>query len=121
MLCQSSDRGAAARWYVSTGRERRRHPRKEVDLPAEVQAGDGPRRAVRLGQMSVGGCFVHTDEPAAFGTAITVHVVLPRTRQPLALGAIVRWTSDQGMGVQFGALGARETYELTEFLATVPG
>jgi hypothetical protein len=36
---------------------------------------------------------------------------------------VVRWKSKDGIGVQFGLLGAKQTYALTEFLArreTIP-
>ena len=104
---------------MADGRERRRHPRKAVDLPAEVQIGDGPRAPARLDQMSIGGSFVETADVPSFGTQLTLHFALPGVEQPLALPAVVRWVSERGMGVQFGALGARETYELSEFLAKV--
>jgi type IV pilus assembly protein PilZ len=34
-----------------------------------------------------------------------------------ALPGIVRWVKPGSMGVQFGLLGARETYAITEMLA----
>jgi type IV pilus assembly protein PilZ len=34
-----------------------------------------------------------------------------------ALPAIVRWVTAKEMGIQFGLLGARETYALTELLS----
>jgi type IV pilus assembly protein PilZ len=39
----------------------------------------------------------------------------------MALPAVVRWTSKDGMGVQFGLLGARETHEITEFVKATEG
>lgn len=105
---------------MAVSQERRRHPRKPVDLAAEVRLGDGARQPARLDQMSIGGSFVETAEVPPFGTAITLHFALPGVREPLTLPAVVRWTSDRGMGVQFGAIGVRETHALSEFLAKLP-
>ena len=38
-------------------------------------------------------------------------------RAPSALPGIVRWVKPGSMGIQFGLLGARETYAITELLA----
>jgi type IV pilus assembly protein PilZ len=59
--------------------------------------------------------YVLTATPPAFGTEIVVHVTLPPQKAPLALPGVVRWVrAGQGMGVQFGLLGARETHAITE-------
>lgn len=102
------------------GRERRRHPRKTVDLAAECELADGRRWSVTLDRMSIGGSFVATAEVQPFGTAMVLHFRLADRSAPLAIEAVVRWTSELGMGVQFGSLGGRATYELTEFLAKLP-
>ena len=67
--------------------------------------------------ISLGGMFIETDVPCAQGERITIHLTLPEGRQELSLPAIVRWTSKEGMGVQFGLLGARDTHEITTFVA----
>ena len=38
-------------------------------------------------------------------------------RSAFALPGKVRWTSHDGMGIQFGNLGARETHTITELVA----
>jgi len=59
--------------------------------------------------------FINTPAPLAFGTEIVVHLTLPGHRIPLAMPAVVRWSRvGQGMGLQFGLLGARETHAITE-------
>lgn len=63
--------------------------------------------------ISLGGMFVETAFPAAFGAAVLVGFTLPG-HPPLLVSGTVRWTSGSGMGVQFGLLGARETYAITE-------
>jgi type IV pilus assembly protein PilZ len=61
--------------------------------------------------------FIETESPAAFGADVVVHVRLhtaARGEQEFALPAVVRWVRSDGMGVQFGLLGALETHAITE-------
>jgi type IV pilus assembly protein PilZ len=61
---------------------------------------------------------VSAQEIAPFGANLMVHVQLGASSAgPSALPGIVRWVKDGAMGVQFGLLGARETYALSELLA----
>ena len=64
--------------------------------------------------VSVGGMFVETSSPAAFGADVVIHLTLPGSNEPVALPGVVRWVRDGGMGVQFGLLGAVETHLITE-------
>ncbi len=52
--------------------------------------------------------------PAGFGAALLVGFVLPGGLEPLLISGTVRWTTPNGIGVQFGPLGAPETYAITE-------
>jgi len=61
--------------------------------------------------------FIETAHPAAFGAEVTIHVHVPGEPSAYVLPGIVRWTADDGMGVQFGLLGAKETYTITELVA----
>ena len=66
--------------------------------------------------ISLGGMFVGAEFPAAFGVEITIHTRLDGADGEFVLPAIVRWTRPDGMGVQFGLLGARETLAITEIV-----
>ena len=66
--------------------------------------------------VSLGGMFIDTEYPASFGDAITVHLTFEESSEEFALPAKVRWTRADGMGVQFGLLGARETFAITEIV-----
>lgn len=97
--------------------ERRRHERKSVDLDAVFQAPGGERQAARLTDLSLGGAFIQTDDPPAFGATIAVFVTFPGSTRETEIGCTVRWRHGDGVGVQFGMLRARDTYALTEYLA----
>jgi type IV pilus assembly protein PilZ len=102
--------------------ELRLYQRTSIDIAVEFGAkGSGQRRSGRAGDLSLGGMYVQTNDPLAFGVELVVHVLLPGQKAPFALPAIVRWTRPgQGMGVQFGLLGARETYAITELTSKAP-
>lgn len=93
----------------------RRYQRAPIDAPVEFVAKGGAQRvAGHATDISLGGMFIRTEAPLAFGAELVVHVTLPRQRAPFALPAVVRWVGPAGMGVQFGLIGARETHAITE-------
>ena len=96
----------------------RRFPRVPLGQPIEfsTKEEDLPVRMEGVGRdISLGGVFIETDVSSAVGEHVVVHVTLPKAKREMALPAVVRWSGNEGMGVQFGLLGARETHEITEF------
>ena len=53
-----------------------------------------------------------------FGEPLRLYLLLPGMKVETRVAGIVRWTKPEGLGIQFGAMGARETYALTELLAS---
>ena len=102
--------------------EQRRDARARINSPATFSIKGRPEKREGVAKdISVGGMFLETASPAAFGAAVTVHLVLPGADGPVALPGIVRWICDGGMGVQFGLLGAVETHIITEIGRKHPG
>jgi type IV pilus assembly protein PilZ len=102
--------------------ELRRSPRVPLGQGVEfwTEGPDGPVVGTgRAKDISIGGTFIETDAPFPPGTEVVVHLVLPERRRAMDLPAIVRWTARDGIGVQFGLLGARETHEITLFVVSV--
>jgi hypothetical protein len=99
--------------------EQRRHARYPIDCPlffsvkgtAETRAE--PREGLAK-DVAIGGMFVETAEPAAFGDEVIVRVLLPGAAEEVSLPGRVRWVGPGGMGVQFGLLGAAETHVINE-------
>jgi type IV pilus assembly protein PilZ len=95
--------------------ELRRHQRAPLDIAVEfVGKGSSERFGGQAKDISLGGMFIETGTPPAFGAELTIHLTLPGQKAPFALPAVVRWTRNGGMGVQFGLIGARETHAITE-------
>lgn len=96
--------------------DRRRHVRKRVDLRGTlVVKGEDRGPSVHVADLSVGGAFLETEATFAFGTEVTLEVELPASK--IAVPATVRWVKPGGCGVQFGNLGVKQTYAITEHLA----
>jgi hypothetical protein len=102
--------------------DHRRFPRVPLGCPIEFSTRDEdlPVRMEGIGRdISLGGMFIETDVAAKSGTNVDIHVTLPGQKQhELTLPSVVRWSAADGMGVQFGLLGARETHLITEFVKT---
>lgn len=95
----------------------RRHSRVPFTEPVEfVTKGGEARTAGTSTDISLGGMFVKTHAPAPFGAEVVVHVQIPGEPRPMAIPAVVRWVGGDGMGVQFGMIGARETHTITEIV-----
>ena len=97
--------------------EQRRHFRKSTTYAVEFGVSAGPRQKGICRDLSLGGMHVQTTQPAPFGANVTIYIQLKDAQTISELPGIVRWVKDDEMGVQFGLLGARETYALTEMLA----
>lgn len=118
MACIIADAAAPDQCATRTRvREKRSYYRKAVDLPVEFSVvGENARLMGVCRNLSLGGVHIETETPAPFGAQIAIHLPLPGLG-PEGLPGIVRWVKPRQMGVQFGLLGARETYALTKALA----
>ena len=96
--------------------ELRRYQRAAIDVPVEFGArGSTERIAGRARDISLGGMFIESLTPLPFGAGLVIHVTLPGQKSAFALPGVVRWLrGSDGMGVQFGLIGARETHAITE-------
>jgi hypothetical protein len=98
--------------------EFRRHPRVPFEGSVEFgRKGGSDRVAGECKDVSVGGMYVQTPNPMPFGAELFVYVTFPGGSAPFAIPAVVRWMRPgQGMGLQFGLIGARETHAITELM-----
>ncbi len=100
--------------------EKRRFPRQPVELSLTVHTTDGQTIVGKGRDISLGGVFIEAAPTLAFATHVEVELTLPDlglTRLP----AIVRWNKVDGMGLQFGLLGARQTHAISNLVASTLG
>ena len=96
-------------------RRARQYHRTPVCLDVEVVAdGDSIRLIGIAADISIGGMFIETATSLPMASKVTVRLRVPRMDGELVMPAIVRWTAPNGMGVQLGMLGARDTHAITE-------
>jgi hypothetical protein len=96
--------------------EKRLHPRATVELPLSCETAAGAIITGVARDLGIGGMFVESSEPPAYAAEIVVVTRLPGMKTDSRLPAIVRWLTDRGFGVQFGALGARDTFAISALL-----
>lgn len=95
--------------------EKRQHARKPVNLPASITLlASQAQYPGTCRDLSIGGMFVETQARAAFGDKLSVSLDLPGG--PVVMQAVVRWTAPDGLGLQFGLMGARETHAIVTIL-----
>jgi Tfp pilus assembly protein PilZ len=95
--------------------EKRRFARAPIDAPLTFFRKDTADKFSGVAKdVSLGGMYIETREPAPFNTEVIVHVALPGAEEAMALPGVVRWVRSDGMGVQFGLLGAIETHVIIE-------
>ena len=71
----------------------------------------------RTRDVSLGGAFIETDAPAAPGVECLIELRLPALAAAVQVTATVRWSSRDGMGVQWGALRAQHMWAINELFA----
>ncbi|MEO8906256.1 MAG: PilZ domain-containing protein [Polyangiaceae bacterium] len=96
--------------------DKRLHPRVNVDTQVSCQPREGEPVSGMAKDISIGGMFIEATETLPFGTEVSIVGRFPGMKADLRLPGIVRWAKPTGFGVQFGSLGARETYAISELL-----
>jgi type IV pilus assembly protein PilZ len=101
--------------------EHRHYQRAPIDLNVEfVRKDAGASSEVRFKgrakDISLGGMFVETTHPLPFATEVVVSAAIQSGKPAFALPAVVRWTREDGMGIQFRTLGARETHAIMDLM-----
>lgn len=98
---------------------RRRHSRIDVQLPVEVLVdGVDDVQKSRCANLSLGGMFILLTPAPPHGTKLRVWLNLPTGDRLMVTGAI-RWSTRDGVGIQHELLGARDTFVLTQYLASL--
>ena len=94
--------------------DKRLYPRVPFSSTVTCELSGGESIVGTVRDISVGGVFIESEAPVAFGTQVTIVLRLPNTKADARLPGVIRWFNPGGFGVQFGLLGARETHAISE-------
>jgi hypothetical protein len=99
---------------------RRSSTRHDVDLAATLAVGGAgaPAEACKIKNLSLGGALIEARK-LKMGERVHVTFRLPTLEDPIATAAVVRWTSDGGVGVQFEGLRARDVWALGKYFESL--
>lgn len=102
---------------MTTGR--RVHERYDLDLEIVVKHEDGTIECTSR-NVSLGGMYLVTEEKLPYGTKVRLEFFLPALKKNADIEATVRFAGDEGMGVQFGGLRAREVWAFNQLFKGSP-
>ncbi len=97
------------------GRERRRSPRVDVNLPARWE-GVLALHEADVTNLSVHGCFVLTGGTVETKELIRIEITLPDGTDIYAWGEVVDAANEIGFAVQFTSIEDEERERLEQFL-----
>jgi hypothetical protein len=123
--------GLRARGRVADCRDAPENPVTDHDhtshsYPVEISAlvrvlGDRVRQQVcQLRSISLGGTFIEVGR-LPMGTQVNITFGLPTIGERISLDAVVHWSTDYGVGVQFEGMRARQVWALWRYLESVTG
>ena len=104
---------------------RRSSTRHDVDLACVFAAkagaagnapGDGAE--TRISNLSIGGAMVkHARLP--MGQRVHVSFRVPNHETAISIGAVVRWSTDDSVGIQFDGLRPKDVWALSKYLESL--
>jgi len=99
---------------------RRSSTRHDVDVACTFSPDGTPASAIetRILNLSVGGAFVKSAR-LAMGARVHISFKVPTQEDTIAIGAVVRWATDQGVGVQFDGLLPKDVWALSKYFDTL--
>lgn len=98
------------------GRERRRSPRIDVNLPARWE-GAGTLQDAEVTNLSIHGCFVLSGGTVENKELVRVELTLPDDTEISVWGEVVDAANEIGFAVQFTSISDDDRERLEHFLA----
>jgi hypothetical protein len=93
---------------------RRIQTRHAVSIPATITVNGTPSNCTML-NLSPGGALLAAGAKYAMGQRVQITFYVPTMPEVIDVGAIVRWSNAEGVGVQFDGLRARDVWALNEY------
>jgi hypothetical protein len=98
---------------------RRSSTRHDVDLACAFGPTAENLGETRISNLSVGGAMVkHPRLP--MGNRAHVSFRVPNHETAISIGAVVRWSTDDSVGIQFDGLRPKDVWALSKYLESLP-
>ena len=105
--------------HRSFGGNRRKYPRLVGPYLGEWCLPDGPAQKGRVGQISLGGCYVSAMQPPGPGQRVIVTIDTGAASSVPVAGTVVRSTWSNGLGVKFDALEPQQADRFRALLESI--
>jgi Tfp pilus assembly protein PilZ len=99
--------------------ENRRQTRHEVSIPVTLTIDGTPNDCTML-NLSLGGALVAAKAKYPMGRRVRISFHVPSQRDAIEVDATVRWSTAEGIGIQFDGLRARDVWALNEYFKQLP-
>jgi Tfp pilus assembly protein PilZ len=94
--------------------DHRRQTRHNVSIPTKLTI-DGSSNDCTILNLSLGGALLAANAKYALGQRVHVAFHVPTMADAIEVGATVRWSNAEGIGIQFDGLRARDVWALNEY------
>jgi hypothetical protein len=99
--------------------DNRRQTRHKVSIPVTLTVNGTPNDCTML-NLSLGGALVAANAKYAMSQRVQISFHVPTMAEAIEVGATVRWSTTEGIGVQFDGLRARDVWALNEYFKQLP-
>lgn len=98
---------------------RRSQTRHDVSIAATliIDAASGD---CTISNISLGGALISATDKLAMGKRVRISFKVPTIEDRIEVGATVRWSDGNGVGLQFDGLRARDVWALNEYFKQLP-
>ena len=94
--------------------DNRRQTRHDVSIPSKLTLNGSTNDCTVL-NMSLGGALISASTKLAMGQRLEISFHVPTMADAIQVGATVRWSATDGVGIQFDGLRARDVWALNEY------
>lgn len=97
---------------------RRTSTRHDVDLACTFGASASDGSETRISNLSIGGAMVKVPR-MPMGQRVHISFRVPNHETAISIGAVVRWSTDDSVGVQFDGLRPKDVWALSKYLESL--
>lgn len=99
--------------------DNRRQTRHDVSIPTKLTI-NGTTNDCTMLNVSLGGALISSPTKHPMGQRVEISFHVPTQSDAIQVGATVRWSNTDGVGIQFDGLRARDVWALNEYFKQLP-